>query len=69
MGEVKGLTVDHALILPTDGMIQFLSSGISNLKEQTACKLYVAITRARFSVAFVLDDDVQTDQLQRWPTP
>lgn len=49
-------------------MVSLLTSGISDLTEQTACKLYVAITRARFSVAFILDDEVNADQLQRWPT-
>lgn len=68
MGEVKGLTVDHVLILPTEKMIKFLSTGVSDLKERTACKLYVSITRARFSVAFILDDKVKADQLRRWPT-
>ena len=69
MGKVKGITTNHVLILPTKSMVQFLTSRVPNLKEQTACKLYVAITRARFSVAFILDDDVQTNQLQHWPTP
>lgn len=68
MGKVKGISVNHVLILPTKDMIKFLTSEAPSLAEQTACKLYVAITRARFSVSFILDDEVNANQLQRWPT-
>lgn len=68
MGKVKGITFDHVLILPTKNMVNLLTSGKSDLAGQTASKLYVAITRARFSVAFILDDEVNANQLQRWPT-
>ena len=54
-GGVKGRTVDRVLIFPTGTVTDFLIKG-RELKPQTACGLYVAVTRARHSVAFVLDD-------------
>ncbi len=66
MGKVKGITVDNVLIYPTTEMVKFLVSGVSKLKGQAACKLYVGITRARFSVAFILDPKVATPGLTSW---
>lgn len=54
MGEVKGITTDHVLIVPTRPIRDFLASG-TPLSETSACKLYVAATRAIFSVAFLTD--------------
>jgi len=54
-GAVKGRTFDRVLIFPTRPITDFLITG-KDLKSQTACGLYVAVTRARHSVAFVLDD-------------
>lgn len=54
-GECKGMTRDHILILATDKIEDFLS-GKSELKDESACGLYVAITRARFSVAIAVKD-------------
>jgi DNA helicase-2/ATP-dependent DNA helicase PcrA len=51
----KGLSRDRVLIGPTAGMIDFLRMG-KNLGEIPSCSLYVAVTRARFSVAFVADN-------------
>jgi DNA helicase II / ATP-dependent DNA helicase PcrA len=52
-GESKGLTFDRVLIKPTKAMEQYLESGVNNLPPETLAKLYVAITRARHSVAFI----------------
>lgn len=54
-GECKGMTRDHVLIIATDKIEEFLS-GKSELKDESACGLYVAITRARFSVAIAVRD-------------
>jgi DNA helicase II / ATP-dependent DNA helicase PcrA len=51
----KGLSWDRVLIGPTVGMIDFLWKGKA-LDETPSCLLYVAVTRARFSVAFVADN-------------
>ena len=55
IGMVKGMGVERVLIVPTAGMIDFLSKGKS-LGETPCCSLYVAVTRARASVAFVADN-------------
>jgi superfamily I DNA/RNA helicase len=53
-GEAKGLTRERVLIFPTEKMKALLHRG-SALEEVTAAKLYVGVTRAEQSVAFVLD--------------
>jgi DNA helicase-2/ATP-dependent DNA helicase PcrA len=53
-GITKGLTFDRVLIVPTESIKKFLNTKNSNtLAEGTKAKLYVAITRARYSVTFV----------------
>jgi DNA helicase-2/ATP-dependent DNA helicase PcrA len=55
-GSVKGLSFDRVMIFPTEDIKTFLRSGtVDKLAEGTRAKLYVAITRARFSVAFFVD--------------
>lgn len=53
MGESKGSTFDHVLIFPTKPMRQYLLDKDSE-KLKTREHLYVAVTRARHSVAFVV---------------
>jgi DNA helicase-2/ATP-dependent DNA helicase PcrA len=53
----KGLSRDRVLIGPTAAMIDFLRKGKA-MDEIPSCSLYVAVTRARFSVAFVADNPV-----------
>ncbi len=57
-GDSKGQTVDHVLIHPTDRFIKFLKGqdGAFADKQTSQNKLYVAITRARYSVAFIVND-------------
>lgn len=52
-GEAKGLSFDRVLIYPTNPFIEWLKDNKSELKETSRSKLYVAITRARHSVAIV----------------
>lgn len=54
-GASKGLTFDRVLIYPTKPIIDWLRNNESDLAPMSRSKLYVAITRARFSVAFVYD--------------
>lgn len=56
MGISKGKTFNRVLIFPTRDMAAWLSDSSNKLKDETKAKLYVAITRARYSVAFALDD-------------
>lgn len=58
-GESKGLGFDHVLIYPTKKMIEWLSNSSSILESKTRSKLYVAITRARHSVAFLLECETE----------
>lgn len=51
IGLSKGKTYDRVLIIPTRPMIDFLTKG----KIDKNYKFYIAVTRARFSVAFLLD--------------
>ncbi len=64
-GVVKGLSMDHVLVYPTKDMQNWLLNGVNTMKETTCSQLYVAMTRARYSVAFVVDypDGFQHDIL------
>ena len=54
-GESKGRAFDHVVILPTEPMRTWLSDQATELKAQSRAKFYVALTRARHSVAVVMD--------------
>lgn len=54
-GNAKGLSFDRVLIYPTGPMKAWLRDRKRQLKPISRAKLYVAITRARFSVGFVYD--------------
>jgi hypothetical protein len=53
-GISKGLTHERVLIFPTVAMKKFLTEG-TLLAPKSACGLYVGVTRAVYSVAFVMD--------------
>ena len=55
LGNSKGREFNDVLIYPTDDMEQWLISRNNSIfKPTTKAKLYVAITRAKYSVAFVV---------------
>lgn len=54
-GESKGRGFDHVVILPTSPMKKWLADPKSDLKPQSRARFYVAITRARHSVAIAMD--------------
>lgn len=55
-GASKGRNFDRVLIFPTTPIKDFLANGDTTaLEDQSRSKLYVAVTRARYSVAFVVD--------------
>jgi len=56
-GQSKGLSFDRVLIYPTQKMRNWIKDNKSELKNEVRAKLYVAITRARFSVGIVMDYD------------
>jgi superfamily I DNA/RNA helicase len=64
----KGMTYDRVLIVPTAPIAKFIASG-TYLTEGPASSFYVAVTRAKQSVAIVLDT-AGTSSLPYWrPDP
>lgn len=55
-GESKGRTFDRVLIYPTNPMVQWLLDNQKELKNKSRSKFYVAVTRAKYSVAIVFDN-------------
>lgn len=56
-GTSKGQTFDRVLIFPNAPMKKFLmDKNASSLKDNTRSKFYVALTRAKYSVAIVCDN-------------
>ena len=56
-GESKGLEYPHVLIYPTGDMMKWLCGQKISLKDKTKAQLYVALTRAFFSVGIVVKND------------
>ena len=54
-GESKGLSFDRVLIYPTKPFLEWLNDNNSELAETSRSKIYVAVTRARYSVGIVID--------------
>lgn len=65
-GEAKGLTFPRVLIFPHVGAKSWLASGKLSYVEKSAAKMYVGVTRARYSVAFVFDDKTCGISAERW---
>jgi DNA helicase-2/ATP-dependent DNA helicase PcrA len=64
-GESKGMTFDRVLIFPHQLGTRWLASGESEHVAGSAAKLYVGITRARHSVAFVFDGELKVPGIKR----
>lgn len=52
-GEAKGLSFDRVLIYPTKPFLEWLKDNNSELADTSRSKLYVALTRARHSIAII----------------
>lgn len=65
MGEVKGMAFDRVLIHPTSTITNNLEKG-TDLAEVTRAKFYVAVTRARHSVAIVTESPSTNSGLPFW---
>lgn len=61
LGDSKGLSFDRVLIYPTDKMLSWIKDNNYELPNETKAKFYVGITRARFSVAIVMDHNSSDD--------
>lgn len=58
-GSSKGLGFDRVLILPADSQMHFILDAAANFPadaETAQNKMYVAITRARYSLGFIVPD-------------
>jgi len=67
-GESKGLSFDRVLIYPTNPFTDWFMNNESELAETSRSKLYVAITRARYSVGIVVNykEDVLIDGIDNY---
>lgn len=69
-GEAKGMGFNRVLICATDKHKKFLAGREQMFERDRTAKaknaLYVAITRARFSVAFLYDGDVNLEGVDVW---
>lgn len=57
IGAAKGLTFDRVIVYPTSSMVEWIFNNNAQLPETTRAKFYVALTRARLSVAIVVPDN------------
>lgn len=64
-GQCKGKTVPRVLIYPTGPIKKFLKDSSKSLKDQSAASFYVAITRAEYSVAIVVEKPKQYN-IKEW---
>ncbi|WP_322790715.1 UvrD-helicase domain-containing protein [Sedimentibacter hydroxybenzoicus] len=62
-GESKGATYNRVLIYPTKKMLDWIIKGEKIDSFEIKCKLYVAVTRAKFSVAIVCKNNTKSDVL------
>ena len=69
MGNSKGLGFDHVLVYLTKDMWGWIFNHNTELTPEVRAKLYVAITRARHSVAFVISGDCPASHGYKIYTP
>lgn len=67
-GDSKGLSFDRVLIYPTKSFRDWLNNNLSELAPTSRSKLYVAITRARYSAGIIYDfnDDTNIDGVSKY---
>jgi DNA helicase II / ATP-dependent DNA helicase PcrA len=67
-GEAKGETFDRVLIYPTIDMAKWVEDVSTRLSDGARSKFYVALTRARYSAAIVInyDDRFDSDYLIKY---
>jgi superfamily I DNA/RNA helicase len=62
-GESKGLSFDRVVIYPTSKIEAWIKNNTNELADETRAKFYVAITRARKSVAIVVGDNIDKNNI------
>lgn len=65
-GESKGMTFERVLIFPHGTARQWLVSNDLKHVLSSVAKIYVGVTRARHSVAFVVDSAPKIPNIARW---
>lgn len=65
-GKSKGLTRDDIIVIATQAIEDFLVSG-KDLQPTSACGFYVAVTRARYSIAIAVNDPAKTMEAMNAP--
>ncbi len=66
-GTTKGQTFERVFIFPTEPIKKYLKTGdYSVLPANTRAKLYVAITRAKSSVAFLYEGEFISDEINQF---
>ena len=68
-GVSKGKTYDRVLIYPNGRISEFLKSGDTIHLRGSLSRYYVAFTRAKHSIAFVFDKEVNVPGVTRWIPP
>ncbi len=67
-GESKGATYDRVLIYPTQAILDWILDGKEFSSFESQCKFYVAVTRAKHSVAIVCKNSIKTNILPIYQT-
>lgn len=65
-GESKGLSFDRVLIYPTKHILEWMKDNSKELAEISRSKFYVALTRARHSVAIVCDKTLDIPEIENY---
>jgi DNA helicase-2/ATP-dependent DNA helicase PcrA len=65
-GQAKGLSFDRVLILPNGPIQKFLKTGNIKKVKKSRAKFYVALTRARYSVAFLYSGEVNLEGVENY---
>jgi len=67
-GESKGLSFDRVLIYPTNPILKWISDNNSELASTSRSKLYVALTRARYSVGIICEysENTEISGINKW---
>ena len=60
-GNSKGCTFDRVVIVPVSTVLPFIFQQVEISSKQTRFKFYVACTRARHSVVFVIDQLISSN--------
>jgi superfamily I DNA/RNA helicase len=63
-GESKGLSFDRVLIYPTIPILKWIEDNQYELKKTSRSKFYVALTRAKYSIGIVVENDYNSSQFQ-----